>query len=316
MSSSKSDLFRNEALEHHAAALGRDGEVLRIHPGWIRPAYWLLLTFMLTAAVVAVVMRVHQYASGPAFVRVDGRTVLTAVRAGTVIAVSAEPGKTVRGGQVLARLDDSAERVALDGVQREIEIQTRALLLDLTDGLARRELAVLQAQRMRLEGEIDNRLIRAPHDGTINDVRVRVSQHVAPGNVVLSLTGKDATFSVIALLPGHVRPQIEAGAPLRLEMSGYRYSYQRLTIESIGDEVLSPLEARRLLGPDIADAIPLSGPVVLVRAQLPQATFVSDDRTFHFFDGMPGTAETRVRSESILVALLPGLRSAVSFLHE
>lgn len=311
-----SELFRNEALEHHAAALSGDGQVLRIHPAWIRPAYWLLLVLMLAAVVVAVVLRVHQYASGPAFVRVDGRTVVTAVRSGTVVELNAEPGVAVQSGQVLVRLDDSAERVALDGVLREIEIQTRALLLDLTDTLARRELAVLQAQRKRLEGEIENRQIRAAHDGTVNDVRVRISQHVAPGDVLLSLAGKDATFSVIALLPGHVRPQIQSGAPLRLEMSGYRYSYQRLSIDSVGAEVLSPLEARRLLGPDIADALPLTGSVVLVRAPLPQSTFVADDRTYRFFDGMPGTAETRVRSESILVALLPGLRSAVSFLHE
>src|SRR5262245_54020408 len=91
VSSSEQELFRNEALEHHAAALSRDGQVLRIHPGWIGPAFWLLLLLMSAAAVAAVALRIHQYASGPAFVRVDGRTVLTAVRAGTVVALSAEP---------------------------------------------------------------------------------------------------------------------------------------------------------------------------------------------------------------------------------
>ena len=57
--------------------------------------------------------------------------------------------------------------------------------------------------------------------------------------------------------------------PLRLEIQGYRYAYQHLTVDSVGDEVVGPAEARRYLGDEIADAVQFAGPVVRVEAHLP-----------------------------------------------
>ena len=36
-------------------------------------------------------------------------------------------------------------------------------------------------------------------------------------------------------------------------------SYQELHIEAVGEQIVGPTEVRRLLGPEIADAIPLQG---------------------------------------------------------
>ena len=113
----------------------------------------------------------------------------------------------------------------------------------------------------------------------------------------------------MALLPGHSRPHLLSGGSLRLELDGYRYFYQKLSIESVSDEVVGPVEARRYLGADVSDSLRLEGAVVVVRARLPAATFEVDDRTYRFFDGMSGRAEAPVRSERILHALIPGLRN-------
>jgi membrane fusion protein (multidrug efflux system) len=96
---------------------------------------------------------------------------------------------------------------------------------------------------------------------------------------------------------------------LRMELQGYRYAYQNLLVTDVGGEVVGPAEARRYLGDEIADAATLGGPVVLVTARLPTLTFQSEGKTRRFHDGMWGKAEVRVRSERILIALVPALRA-------
>ena len=52
----------------------------------------------------------------------------------------------------------------------------------------------------------------------------------------------------------------------------------------------------------------ISGPVVFVYARLPSETFESGGRTYAYHDGILGTAEVQVRSEPILLTLVPGLK--------
>ena len=91
--------------------------------------------------------------------------------------------------------------------------------------------------------------------------------------------------------------------------NGFRYAYQKLTVADVGGEVVGPAEARRYLGEEIADAATLGGPVVLVSARLPSLTFEAEGKTRRYHDGMWGKAEVRVRSEPILVALIPALKA-------
>jgi hypothetical protein len=111
---------------------------------------------------------------------------------------------------------------------------------------------------------------------------------------------------VVALLPGRYRPLVRSGMPLRLELEGFRGSDERLVIDRVSPSVVSPAEARRRLGPEIGDgAPPLPGPVFLVEAPLPAATFGSSSGAYAFYDGLPGTAEVLVRSERIVDKLFP-----------
>jgi len=97
--------------------------------------------------------------------------------------------------------------------------------------------------------------------------------------------------------------------PIRFEISGYRYAYQKLTVESVGEEVVGPSEARRYLGAEIGDSVQLTGPVVILKARLPRPTFQAEGRSYRFHNGMHGNAEVEVRSENILVTLVPGLKA-------
>jgi hypothetical protein len=138
---------------------------------------------------------------------------------------------------------------------------------------------------------------------------VRAGQHVEPGDVAASIVDGKGGLDVIALLPGEDRPQLAPGMDLRLELTGYRYAYQGLTIDSVSPDVIAPAEAKRVLGTEVAEGLQLPGSVVIVRGRLARPDFEdADGRTFAYHDGMLGTAEIQVRNERILYVLVPGLR--------
>jgi membrane fusion protein (multidrug efflux system) len=138
---------------------------------------------------------------------------------------------------------------------------------------------------------------------------------VTSGDVLLTLTDDRATCSVWALLPGHYRPELRAGAALRFDIDGYRYAHQTAAIRSIGSQVIGPREARRYLGNDISDAVPLDGSVVLVKAELPSCSFSIQAERLRFHHGMSGRAEVRIATEPLWAVLFPNLRSFFRRLH-
>ena len=129
---------------------------------------------------------------------------------------------------------------------------------------------------------------------------------------MLSVFPEEAELEVIGILPGHYRPRIERGMALRLELAGYRYTYQQLQVRDTGDQVLGPTAARRHFGPELADALPVSGPVALVYAKLPSQTFTSEGRSYDYHHGMHGTVRLKIRTERIVFVLAPWLKALMS----
>ena len=103
---------------------------------------------------------------------------------------------------------------------------------------------------------------------------------------------------------------------LHLAIDGHPGADQRLEIERIGDRAMGPAEARRALGGEIGDAVPLAAPVVFAWARLPGEGFESGGRRHPYHDGLQGTAEARVRSRRILSALIPGLAGVLPAAEE
>ncbi|MCE9575348.1 MAG: HlyD family efflux transporter periplasmic adaptor subunit [Deltaproteobacteria bacterium] len=299
-------IFRKEAID--AQALPSWGDVVRVSPSWISWAYWALVVLLIGSIVFIMVGRVSTYSSGPAIVRSTARTTVIARTSGTVASVEHTPGDPVLAGDVVARLDDTDQRAAVDRLGHEFETQLRNHLLDPADATTESTLHQVRIEFEAARTDLDLRVIRAKSDGVVGDVKVRLGQPVEPGDIVASLTGDVGSLEVIALLPGEDRPRLAPGMTLRFELLGYRFAYRTLTIESVSADVLSPAEARRLLGPEVADDIALNGPVVVVKAKLPSGEFESEGRTLQYHDGMPGAADVRVRSEPIVYALIPGLR--------
>jgi len=302
----KREIFRREAIEALDGPQ-RAGDILRISPAWTRWGFWLILSLLATAAVFGAVFTVRQYAAGVALVRAEGRTDVTALLGGTVLSVEVQPGQRVAAGQVLVQFHMARETAEYDRIVREFELQLVRALRDPSDQAARQALTSLQPQKELAESRLRERTVRSPSDGVVSDIRIRPGQLLTPGETILSIFGGNSKFSVVALLPGQYRPMVQPGMGLRLELAGFQHFTAELTVLSIGEEVIGPAEAKRYLGSELGDALPLAGPVVLVHASLPAETFQWGDKIFRYYNGMPGLAEVVIKREKILVALIPWL---------
>ena len=303
-----SSLFREEALQHYARS-SEQGDLLRVSPSWAHRMYWVLLSLVITALAFSLIGRTSEYASGRAMVRFADRVDLTALTSGTCTALEVKPGDRVVAGQLLARLYEGPEAAQLERIERDFELLLVELLSNPADEGVRRSLAQLRSQRNWARSRLEEQNRRAPVDGIVGDVRVRPGQFVEAGDVLMTLNGEATDAAVIALLPGRFGPELRAGMELRLELDGYPYAQHHLLVASVSNEVLGPAAARRVLGREAAEGLPLAEPVVVVTARLESPTFRARGASHAYRDGMQGTAEVKVRSERILVALLPALRA-------
>lgn len=308
-------IFREEAWDYYASAGSREGDWLRLAPRWTSATTWLLAGLVAAFLAFAACSTIDEYSTGPAVVRLTGRTEVTAGQEGLVTAVEVSPGERVTRGRVLVRFESARETAELARIEREWELQLVERLRDLSAAPPAQALIGLRAGRDLARARLEERVVRAPEAGVVGDVRCRRDQRVAAGDILLSLTGADSRPVLLALLPGEHRPQLRPGMPLSLKLRGYRHAPQRLAIAAVAGEIVGPEEAQRLLGPEVATAVSLNGALVRVEADFPRGTFEADGERYALHDGMWGSAEVAVRSESLLAALVPGLRDALERLR-
>jgi len=302
-------LFRAEAVTHRGEAVGDAGDVVRLDADWTRWAYWIVLALLLAGVTFALCASVRQYAAGPAVVRVEGKTIVSARGEGTVERLLVDPGRKVAAGDPLVEFSAEQEVAELARVDEELELLLLRVLRDPADQAARQALTSLRAQRDLASTRREQRIVRAPRAGLVSDVRVRPGQFVRTGEFLISLVDDSATLSLIALLPGQYRPFVKPGRKLRFELEGFQHQRISLDVDAVGDEVIGPAEAKRLLGPEVADAFELSGALFVVRAKIPRREFSSQGRQYSYSDGLRGRAEVWVRSERVSVLLVPALRA-------
>lgn len=308
-----SSLFRKEALRHSS---GRsEGDILRLSSQVTRRSYWLLVIAFVLALAYGFFGRIHEYATGPAIVWMTGRTQVTATIASTVREIHVRPGQFVKAGDVLAQFHAEVETAEVARIQREFDLQLVKTLRDPSDQTARETLTTLRAQKDLALTRLEQLTIRAPESGTIGDVRIHPGQRLSPGDIVVTLSGTSRSCSIMAMLPAHYRPQLEPGMKMSFEVTGYRFAYQELTITSVGAEIIGPSEVKRHVGQEIGDTFVVTGPVVLVEAVPSAASFAVGGQSLPYFHGMNGIAEARVRTERIVVTLIPGLRYLFEKLH-
>lgn len=298
------ELFRREAVE--AQHRQPWGQLLHVTPRWVSWAWFGLAVGLVALVTFAVVGKTHTYAAGPAVVRMAARSEVASRTAGNVGELRTSAGATVRAGDVLVRLDDDAQAAEVARLEQAFAARLRERLLAPSDDSLGQAVTAQRLDLERARAQLEERTVRAPHDGIIGDLRIRPGQWIEAGIVVASIVDPGEGAELVAVVPGGDRPRLAAGQRVRLELAGYHHAYQDLAVESVATEALGPEEARRYLGP-IADGVDLRGPVVLVRARLP-ATFDADGIAYRYVDGMTGQVEIELGTERIIHALLPGLR--------
>lgn len=304
-----SDIFRQEAIMN-LVRRGQRGDVVRVHPGWVRAAYWMVLVSLAAAVTYAALAHVHEYAAGAAVVQFTGRRDLIARDAGTIASLEAVRGQRVARGQVVARLHDAEQVGQLRTLETEFESKLVAYLQSPSDPAVKQALGAIRSQRDSARISVESRTIRAPDNGIVKEVLVRNGQRVEPGTLVLTLVDNAANeeLQVIAFLPGDQRPRLLPHQPFRLTLPGYRDVHITSEVRAIS-EVLGAAEARtRFIGDRIGDSLQLTGTVVAVEARLSSPVFESDGEKFQLHDGMIGRAEVQMQSRSLLQSLIPGLR--------
>jgi multidrug efflux pump subunit AcrA (membrane-fusion protein) len=312
---SQSTFFRDEALAYYLRGSRTQGDVLRLSPRWTHWTYWFLVLVSVAGTLYIVFGRIHEYATRIAVIRDEGRTMVTAIAGGTITAIAVQPGQRVEAGQMLLSLNDVQEKIELERLRQEWHIQQINRLKNSHDPGAQQQLATIRAQVETAEKRLTARTVFAPCAGIVRDLRIRPQQLVAPGELLVTLVGADDMLSVLAIFPRQYRPCLAQGSPVRLELTGFHYAYQRLTIVAVSNEVVGPHEVRRFLGQDVADAVTLQGSQVIVQAPVPARTFHAAGRWHTYHDGMPGTAEVRVRLERLVFALVPGLKAVFEGKH-
>jgi membrane fusion protein (multidrug efflux system) len=215
-------------------------------------------------------------------------------------------GQRVKKGDILLTLDDALQDAVLERVEREWKSLLREYLANPNDEGTRKSLAGLRARRQQELARVEQRIVRAPRDGVVANLRVRAGEHLGLGQTVLSIVDPDSEMSVIALLPGADRALLRPKMLLRVELPGYRDVQKTLRIESVDDEIIGPEEANRYLGEQLQGSFALSGPIAVVRARLDTPDFELDGHLYRFRDGMPLTAEVPVRKRRLFELLVPG----------
>ncbi|MCK4342137.1 MAG: hemolysin D [Phycisphaerae bacterium] len=325
MNEQQTSLFRREAVEHHASVGRSRGDLLRITPSWTRWTYWLLLLIVVGGLLYTVLGTVPEYAEGPAVIWRE-RTFVTATAAGTVAAIKVQAGDPVEAGHLLIHFHDAEELAEYKQLEHAYDLQLINNLRDPLDQATRQELKRLRTQRELAAARLDERCVRAPRAGMVGDIRIRAGQHFMPGDILLTLLPDDERDSdeqrrtrksdatgtigprVVAMLPAHYGPLLEKDMIFRLELTGFPNIEAEAEIDSVGQAALGPGAIRRYLGTEIADAVSVQGPIVLVHARLKENEFEIDGKHCRFGHGMQGLAAISVRTERIVYTLIPGLK--------
>lgn len=304
----KKSLYRPEALESHRRR-GQEGTLTELSPGWVRHTYHVLIAAIVVALAFSVLVHVPTYSTGVGVVRFDG-TLVTSPQPGTVDHVYVESGQEVHKDAILFTLKADKEESDLKQATTELEHALHQYMHDRTDESIRKSLISAQAAQKRAADALAQRTVRAPVDGTVFDVGIQAGSALEFGAPILTIVAPGTEPEVWAYLPGSDRPRLRVGQKLQVELIGYQKGREEATIYEVAQSSTGATEARRSLGPVLADSLkldPNGGSYTLVKAKLPHRTFTVKGRTFNYHPGMPAKTEVRVENKRFLVTLVPGL---------
>jgi membrane fusion protein, multidrug efflux system len=165
--------------------------------------------------------------------------------AGSVLETYAEPGETVRRGQVLARLDTAALRDSQAGAQAAVTNARNSLAVAQREAerqrilaaagavaernietsaqqvvAARAALAQARALLASAQEQLGNARVTAPFSGVVSDKPVSSGDVVQPGTALYSLVDP-SSLELEAAVPAERLSALQVGAPVVFNVNGY-----------------------------------------------------------------------------------------------
>jgi multidrug efflux pump subunit AcrA (membrane-fusion protein) len=203
--------FRNEALEYYLKGSRTAGDLVRISSRWVELGYRTLLAGLVALIPLAAFARINQFVTGVAVIRDEGRSVVTSRTGGTITMIGVAAGERVQANQRLLQLNDTDERIELDRLRRDLDLQQITWLRNPGDPVIQQHMATISSQIGSAEKRLSERSVFAPRAGRVRDMRIRPGEMVAPGQSLRAIVDEDGPLSLIVVLPGHCRPRLRQG---------------------------------------------------------------------------------------------------------
>ena len=180
---------------------------------------------------------------------VQGAVVSTEL-GGVVAEIDFQNGGVAKKGDVLMRLDSSAEEAQLRTAEADLEL-ARANLerirnLAAQKVVSKQELDAAQSTFGQKQGAVDNmrafitkKQVRAPFDGMLGIRQVNVGQMINSGQQVVQLTALDKVYVDLAL-PQQTLPELATGYEARIHadaLPGHEFKGEVSAINSMVDPV-------------------------------------------------------------------------------
>lgn len=148
--------------------------------------------------------------------------------------------------------------------------------------------------------------LTAPQAATVGRLWVERGAEVAAGQPVVAVRDPEALPSLYVLLPGEYRSELAAGMTLE-----YRMEAMATPLETVIEKVEGPEASLQYARARKDASASREDGAVLVRAHVPERSFIRDGRSRLYQDGSTGSARVKLGTQRLLVAWFPGLRHAL-----
>jgi membrane fusion protein (multidrug efflux system) len=176
--------------------------------------------------------------------------IVSAELAGTVAEIKFENGGLAKKGDVLVRLDASAEEGQLHSAEADLELARQDLArsrdLAARKVVSKAELDSAESKFKQKEGSVDQmrsmitkKEVRAPFDGQLGIRQVNVGQNINPGQQVVALTALDPVYVDFALPQQHLS-KLSQGLEVHVRsdaVGGREFSGKLTAVNSMVDTV-------------------------------------------------------------------------------
>jgi hypothetical protein len=148
-------------------------------------------------------------------------------------------------------------------------------------------------------------LVSSPIDGIVSGVFTRNGENVAPTTPVLSLVGQSAEHFAVGFVPASARAALRPGTAVSIAVDGTPEIRLPARIETVAAEAWGIREVDLYLGPDVASALGVRTPVVLLSVEFGRERVSPTPALLH---GMHGSIEVQIGSQRMSRVLFPFLK--------